>query len=106
MNGVHDLGGVDGFGAIHVEAGEPVFHADWERRVFGMTAVASAALVRNVHRFRHAIERMEPPHYLSSPYYEHWLTALATLLVESGAITAAELQARAADGFALSRPLR
>ncbi len=106
MNSVHDLGGADGFGPVHVEAAEPVFHAEWERRVFGMTAVASAALVRNVHRFRHAIERMEPQHYLSSPYYEHWLTALATLLVESGAITAADLQARAAQGFVLSRPLR
>jgi nitrile hydratase len=103
MNGVHDLGGVDGFGAVEVEAAEPVFHAEWERRVFGMTAVASAALVRNIHRFRHAVERMEPRHYLRSPYYEHWLTALATLLVESGAITLAELQARAACGFPLSR---
>ena len=93
MNGVHDLGGVDGFGAVEVEAAEPVFHAAWERRVFGMTAMASAALVRNIHRFRHAVERMEPVHYLRSPYYEHWLTALATLLVESGAITLAELQA-------------
>jgi len=106
MNGVHDLGGMDGFGAVHMEAAEPVFHAQWERRVFGMTAVLSAALVRNVHRFRHAIERMEPQHYLGSPYYEHWLTALATLLVERGAITAAELQARVPRGFALSRPPR
>jgi len=106
MNGVHDLGGVDGFGAVEVEVAEPVFHAAWERRVFGMTAVASAALVRNIHRFRHAVERMKPLHYLRSPYYEHWLTALATLLVESGAITRAELQARAGRGFPLSRPPR
>jgi len=106
MNGVHDLGGVDGFGAVHVEADEPVFHAEWERRVFGMTAVVSGAVIRNVHRFRHAVERMQPEHYLRSPYYEHWLTALATLLIENGVITAAELQAHAHEGFALSRPLR
>ena len=34
MNGVHDMGGMDGFGAIEVETNEPVFHADWERKTF------------------------------------------------------------------------
>ncbi len=106
MNGVHDLGGIDGFGAVHTERDEPVFHADWERRVFGMTAVISAAHLRNVHRFRHAIERMEPQHYLGSSYYEHWLTALATLLIESGMITAAELNGRVGAPFPVSRPMR
>src|SRR6185295_9534529 len=60
----------------------------------------------NVHAFRHTIERMEPIHYLSSPYYEHWLTAIATLAVETGVLTREELEKRAGGVFPLSRPLR
>lgn len=104
MNGVHDLGGMDGFGPVEVEANEPVFHAAWERLVFGLVAGRSA--LGNVHGFRHAIERMEPAHYLTSPYYEHWLTGLATLLVENGVVTRAELEAKAGGPVPLSQPLR
>jgi nitrile hydratase len=57
----------------------------------------------DVHAFRHAIERMDPVHYLDSPYYEHWLTAAATLLVEHGLVTRGELDARAGT-FPLARP--
>ena len=28
MDGVHDMGGMDGFGKIEVEKNEPVFHAE------------------------------------------------------------------------------
>jgi nitrile hydratase beta subunit len=106
MNGVHDLGGVDGYGAVEVEAGEPVFHAEWERRVFGLISAMSTRRLANVHYFCHTIERMEPLHYLASPYYEHWLTAMATIAVEKGAVGHDELMARAGGSFPLSRPER
>jgi nitrile hydratase len=105
MDGVHDLGGVEGFGPVIVEANEPVFHAAWESRVFGLVAALSVQRIWNVHTFRHAIERMDPVHYLDSPYYEHWLTALATLLAERGVVTPDDLTARAGGAFPLSRPL-
>jgi len=106
MNGVHDLGGMDGFGVVDVEADEPVFHAAWEGVVFGLAAVMSAQRLRNTGAFRHAIERMDPAHYLGSPYYEHWLTGLITLLIEQGVISRAELEARGGGHFPLSRPVR
>lgn len=106
MDGVHDLGGMDGFGPVDVEANEPVFHHPWERVVFGLVAARRAQGLANVHAFRHAIERMEPVHYLSSPYYEHWLTALATLLVETGILTRDQLEARAGGRVPLSQPAR
>jgi nitrile hydratase subunit beta len=108
MNSVHDLGGMDGFGPVEVEANEPVFHETWERRVFG-TAAAMALQRPRLYRtdtFRHAIERMDPVHYLSSSYYEHWLTGLATLLIEKGVVTGAELDAKCAGRFPLSQPVR
>jgi nitrile hydratase len=66
--------------------------------------VAGAAGVSSG-EFRHSIERMEPGHYLTSGYYEHWLTAAATLAVEHGLVTRAELEAHAAGRFPLSSPV-
>jgi len=106
MDGVHDLGGVAGLGSVDIEADEPVFHDDWERRVFRVnTAVSIAGLVTGG-SFRHSIERMDPGHYLTSSYYEHWLTGVATILVERGLVTPEELERRAGGRFPLSRPDR
>ncbi|MDQ3385083.1 MAG: nitrile hydratase subunit beta, partial [Actinomycetota bacterium] len=82
MDGVHDLGGIEGFGPVVVDPEEPVFSAPWEQRVFGLNF---AALPANVDRFRHAIERMGAVAYLTTSYYEHWLAALERLVVETGA---------------------
>jgi nitrile hydratase subunit beta len=60
MNGVHDLGGMDGFGRVDVEMNEPVFHEAWERLVFGLDLAMVGQRLTNVHAFRHAIERMAP----------------------------------------------
>jgi nitrile hydratase subunit beta len=101
VDGVHDLGGVHGFGPVAREENEPPFHAPWEAAV---VAIMRTTLGRfyNLDEFRHAIERMEPAHYLSSSYYEHWLDGLARLLAEKGIITRDELEARAA--FFEARP--
>lgn len=97
MNSVHDLGGMDNVGPIAPEANEPVFHEDWERRVFGNFIATFAAGLFNVDEFRHAIEKMPPAHYLGSSYYEHWLSAMERLLIDRGAITRAELDQRMAQ---------
>ena len=94
MNGVHDLGGMDGFGPVVREQSEPVFHADWERQVFGMMLATMGQGFYNLDEIRHAIERMSPAHYLGSTYYEHWLAGLERILAEKGRITPAEIEAR------------
>lgn len=104
MDGVHDLGGMEGFGPVVVDANEPVFHHEWEARTFALAGGALGAGGFNTPMFRHAIERMDPGHYLMSSYYERWLTAVATLLVEAGMLSTPELDARV-DAFPLSRPL-
>jgi nitrile hydratase len=101
----HDLGGRRGFGAVQVDPDEPVFHAAWER-----TARALVYAAMGVHpnpttsAFRHAIERMAPEHYLSSSYYEHWLTAAAAVAIESGTLEHEELEFRTGGAFPLPRP--
>jgi nitrile hydratase len=94
MNGVHDLGGMDGFGPVTREANEPVFHAPWERRVFGMLLATMGQGIYNLDELRHGIERMSPAHYLGSTYYEHWLNGLERVLGEKGRLSAREIEAR------------
>lgn len=91
MNGIHDMGGMTDFGPVVREPNEPAFHADWERRVWGMVQTAISPN-GDLDRFRFAIERLDPITYLSSTYYQRWLSALETCLLESGAITSEELQ--------------
>jgi nitrile hydratase len=95
MDGVHDLGGMDGMGPIVRDPDEPTFHAEWERRVFGMQFSTEGGPY-NVDEFRHAIERMDPAYYLGSSYYEHWLAGIEKLYVEAGVLDAAELRDRLA----------
>ena len=105
MDGIHDLGGIQGFGPVEVEVDEPVFHAEWERRAFRLTIAAMMAGHLNG-RFRHTIERMDPTWYLESPYYEHWATATATGLVEGGLVTQDELDERLGAPYPVARPVR
>lgn len=85
------MGGMTCFGAVRREAGEPVFHEDWERRVFAMN-LAALAFLGPVDRARHAIERMDPIKYLTTSYYEHWLAGIETLMKDLGYATQAEIE--------------
>jgi nitrile hydratase subunit beta len=95
MDGIHDMGGMDGFGRVQPEPNEPTFHADWERRVFGIVNGVLRLTGVNIDEFRHAIERIPPARYLTSSYYERWLLAAETLLVERGIVTGEELKSLA-----------
>lgn len=97
MDGVHDLGGVQGLGTVERERDEPVFHSDWERRVFAMFLAAAGQGAFNLDEFRHAIERMHPVDYLSSRYYEHWLHSLEENLLARGVVSHDELQGKIAE---------
>ena len=88
------MGGMDGFGPVVCEQNEPVFHADWERRMYALVGPAMGAAQVNVDEFRHAIERIPPARYLASSYYERWIAAAETILVEHGLVTREELIAR------------
>ena len=104
MDGVHDLGGRQGFGAVRYTHDAAAFHARWEVRVNALYGFAVRLGLFNMDEYRHAIERMEPRHYLTASYYERSLTSLATLLVEKGVVTREELEARAGGAFPLAAP--
>jgi nitrile hydratase subunit beta len=93
MNGVHDMGGMHGFGPIEREANEPRFHHDWERRAF---AIRVASPIPIPGGSRHNIEQMSPADYLNTSYYEKWLQSRLKGFIDAGVITAEEFEARMA----------
>jgi nitrile hydratase subunit beta len=92
VNGVHDLGGMHGFGPIPREENEPVFHADWERRMYGIARMLMNARLFNLDEMRHSIERIPPPIYLGAKYYEKWAIGATGLLLEKGIVKPSELK--------------
>jgi nitrile hydratase subunit beta len=93
MNGIHDMGGMDGFGKVTPERDEPVFHAAWEGRVIAMMRSMGFAGAWNLDMFRAARERQPPPVYLSASYYKSWEIALETLALSRGYVAPDEIAA-------------
>ena len=91
MDGIHDMGGMHAFGPFVREAGEPVFHAEWERRMFALALAVPYAVPFNDDHLRREVERIPPADYLTAGYYELGLRAIETLLIERGVVTRREL---------------
>ena len=86
MNGVHDMGGMDGFGKVEPEPNEPMFHEEWESRVLAMVRAMGAAGAFNIDTSRFYRETLPPHVYLASSYYRKWLLGLEDLLLDKGYI--------------------
>jgi len=93
MNGVHDMGGMDGFGKVEPEPNEPVFHHDWEGRVMAMERAMAAAGALNMDIKRYYREILPPDIYLTCTYYQKWFHGLEDLLIDKGFISASDVAA-------------
>jgi nitrile hydratase len=89
-----------GFGSIGIEPNEPLFHAPWEKRAFGITLAMGASGTWNIDMSRHARESLPPAEYLASSYYEIWTKGVEKLVVQTGLVTPAELE----QGRSLAAP--
>ena len=100
MNGVHDMGGVHGLGPVAPDPNEPLFHAEWERRVLAMTLAMGAWRRWNIDVSRHARESIPGDRYLAMTYYERWFEGLTKLIDQSGLMeeTAPAVSALTPDG--------
>ena len=107
MDGVHDMGGMHGFGTVAPEPNEPVFHAEWEARCLALNRAMGAAGAWTIDEGRAGIEELPPDVYLSSSYYKKWGLRLENLVVERGLAGADEIKAGHAlrPGKALKRKL-
>ena len=102
MNGIHDMGGMDGMGPVDPEENEPVFHETWEGRVYGLgRSIARWGRGRDWGSFRFALESLPPADYLRMSYYERWFTVHVNRLLGSDLVTEDELESGYADA---SRP--
>ena len=93
MNGVHDMGGMDGFGRVEAEPNEPMFHAEWEARVMAMVRAMDAAGAFNIDTSRYYREKLPPDVYLASSYYRKWLLGLENMLIDKGFVAQADMAA-------------
>lgn len=100
MDGIHDLGGMEGFGPIPIEEDEPVFHAEWEARVLALRMLMAFWGKWNLDGARHSLESLPPADYLSFTYYEKWLASLVNLMVSADLVTAEEVAAGCASAGA------
>jgi nitrile hydratase subunit beta len=104
MNGVHDMGGMDGFGKVKVEANEPVFHEKWEGRVMAMMRAMGAAGAFNIDTMRYYFEILPPDIYLACTYYQKWFLGLEDMLLDKGFVADSEVATGHAAGPA--KPLK
>lgn len=90
MDGVHDLGGVEGFGPVPVTGGDAHFRdiKDWEKRMWGLSRERPGLLpAATIDWFRHGIERMVPGDYLAFPYFGKWCVNFLALMIDGNMIT-------------------
>ncbi len=92
MNGIHDMGGMHGFGPIEIDPTEPLFHEPWEARVYGLSRAMTRPPEFNTDFGRYTREVMPPDLYLTSSYYARWLWGFEWGLIKFDAITPDELQ--------------
>lgn len=92
MDGVHDMGGMHGFGKVEPEPNEPVFHTDWEGRTLAITRAMGYTGVWTIDQTRAGIEELPPDVYLTSSYYRKWELRLEKLVVALGLAGADELE--------------
>lgn len=74
MNGVHDMGGMQGFGAVDPKD-DDVFHTDWEGRMFALNIATSVHMGGSLDSWRHELEKLPPQQYLEG-YFQRWFHVL------------------------------
>jgi nitrile hydratase subunit beta len=97
MDGVHDMGGMHGFGPVVVGGGDEVFHEDWEPRVFALYQLSNVRDLVGGPGGRAVRESMDPAHYLEASYYERWLWSVERRLEAKGTIVPGEVEAMMAQ---------
>jgi len=83
MDGIHDLGGRQGFGPVDSQERQVAFHSGWEARAFAIVRAMSRAPDWTLDKFRFTREQIDPADYLTRPYYDQWLQCYAALMIGS-----------------------
>jgi nitrile hydratase len=92
MDGIHDLGGKQGYGPIEVDEDESPFHHEWEGREWGIAQCARTPGI-TIDWWRHCRELIMPGDYLGRPYFDSWAQTDFSTYIEAGWISMAEVDA-------------
>ena len=92
-NSIHDMGGMHGFGPVEPEPNEPVFHADWEKRVLATQRAMGYTGLWTIDGGRASLENLPPVDYLASSYYRRWFLGLERRVVAHGLVGEDEIKA-------------
>ena len=92
MDGIHDMGGMQGFGRVETDEPESMgFHQLWHGRMFAISRAVRFVLPFGGDHVRAAIERLPPLAYLRASYYQKWLEGNVACLAKVGVLSEAEL---------------
>jgi nitrile hydratase subunit beta len=92
MDGIHDLGGLHGFGAVRIKEEDYVFARDWQRRSFALAQALASTTPFCADLHRQEIERLDATDYLAMDYFDKWAAATSSLLLKAGLVNEVELQ--------------
>src|SRR3984893_2951515 len=93
MDGVHDMGGMHGFGPVLEPGSELAYHERWEPRVFAIQMLVGLEGLGAGPGGRAVREEMDPARYLAASYYERWLYSAEQRLLRKGTIAPGEVEA-------------
>jgi hypothetical protein len=93
LGGVHDMGGSP---AGHIDKGQHEVE-DWERLADAVTTALDGKGIKTTDEHRRAQESLPPEEYASLSYYERWVAATETLLIEKGVLTREEIDEKAEE---------
>jgi nitrile hydratase subunit beta len=92
MDGAHDLGGMQGFGAVVVPGGDAAYHEPWERRAFALNLLMGIRNLGAGPGGRATREEMPAAEYLAASYYQRWLWSTERRLERGGDIQPGEVE--------------
>jgi len=104
MDGIHDLGGKPGYGAVDAAEPEIQFKAEYEGRMWALTRTARVAGI-GIDWWRHCRELIDPDDYLQRSYFDSWAQTEMAAMLDAGAFTLEELLSGVAQTTADTPPV-
>ena len=98
MDGMHDLGGKQGFGPVDRAHEDEPFHGAHDARAYGLSVCLRTERPYVIDWFRHVRELMVPNDYMTRPYFDQWLQTALALAIDEGRLSLDEIAAAKADG--------